>query len=83
MAVVAGGVNFCSIARDLRIPVSSLFTRIFERFWRETVAPIFYFYFFYEKRNEWNGYFNFSEFFVSDHEDSAIQNVIKRNNIVI
>lgn len=31
MAMVAGGVNFCSIARDLRIPTGLLpFTRIFE-----------------------------------------------------
>lgn len=46
MAVVAGGVNFCSIARDFGIPAGLLpFTGIFETILEGDSFSIFYFLF--------------------------------------
>lgn len=59
MAMVAGGVNFCSIARDFRIPVCSPFTGIFERLEGQLLRFLF---FFLLRETSGNGIFNFSEF---------------------
>lgn len=48
MAMVAGGVNFCSIARDFGLLP---FCRDFRNVWRDSCSDFFFFFFsFYEKR---------------------------------
>lgn len=59
MAMVAGGVNFCSIARDFGLLP---FCRDFRNVWRDSCSDFFFFFFFLLRETSGNGIFNFSEF---------------------